>query len=121
MVTGAKDYDHFPIPDERYRFRCIVSAIGSLNTGMYAEAGMGKVTLQWFTDEEDLEDLMGYHIYRWTEDTIKWDEHWDDNCQCWVEAGWKFDTININDVLLTPEDTMFVDILTNKEETIEVK
>jgi hypothetical protein len=89
LVTGAKDYDHFPIPDERYRFRCIVSAIGSLNTGMYAEAGMGKVTLKWFTDEEDLEDLMGYNIYRWTEA--------------------ENDTIIVNDYLLTPAQTEFVD------------
>ena len=89
LVTGAEDYDHFPIPEEKNRFRCIVSAIGSLNTGMYAEAGMGKVTLKWFTDEEDLEDLMGYHIYRWTEA--------------------ENDTIIVNDYLLTPAQTEFVD------------
>ena len=109
FVTGGRDDEHFQAIDEKYRFNIVVQATGSLATGLYAEAGLGKVTLQWHTDEEDFEDLMGYHIYRWTEDTIKWDEHWDDNCQCWVEAGWKFDTIIINDYLLTPEDTMFVD------------
>ena len=109
FVTGGRDDEHFQAIDEKYRFNIVVQATGSLATGLYAEAGLGKVTLQWHTDEEDFEDLMGYHIYRWTEDTIKWDEYWDDNCQCWVEAGWKFDTININDVLLTPEDTIFVD------------
>ena len=108
-IIGGHDNEKFPAIDETTRFDIIVQATGSLATGLYAEAGLGKVTLQWHTDEEDFEDLMGYHIYRWTEDTIKWDEHWDDNCQCWVEAGWKFDTIIINDQLLTPEDTMFVD------------
>ena len=111
LVTCAEDYDHFPIPDERYRFRCIISAVGSLNTGMYAEAGMGKVTLKWFTDEEDLEDLMGYHIYRWTEAEdstyMEYDEHgnWIDEWQYYTRR----DTIIINDYLLTPSQTEFVD------------
>ncbi len=109
MVTGGRDNEKFPIPDEKGRFDIIVQATGSLATGLYAEAGLGKVTLQWETDEEDFEDLMGYHIYRWTEDTIKWDRHYDSSCKCYIEAGWKFDTIIINDQLLTPEDTMFVD------------
>ena len=109
FVTGGRDDEHFTAIDESTRFSIIVQATGSLATGLYAEAGLGKVTLQWETDEEDFEDLMGYHIYRWTEDTIKWDRYYDSNCKCYIEAGWKFDTIIINDNLLTPEDTMFVD------------
>lgn len=109
FVSGGRDDERFPAIDEKYRFDIIVQATGSLATGLYAEAGLGKVTLQWHTDEEDFEDLMGYHIYRWTEDTIKWDRHYDSSCKCYIEAGWKFDTIIINDQLLTPEDTMFVD------------
>lgn len=109
MVTGGRDNEKFPTIDETSRFDIIVQATGSLSTGLFAEAGLGKVTLQWETDEEDFEDLMGYHIYRWTEDTIKWDRHYDSSCKCYIEAGWKFDTIIINDQLLTPEDTMFVD------------
>ena len=109
MVTGGRDNEKFPTIDETTRFDIIVQATGSLATGLYAEAGLGKVTLQWQTDEEDFEDLMGYHIYRWTEDTIKWDRYYDSSCKCYIEAGWKFDTIIINDQLLTPEDTMFVD------------
>ena len=89
MVTGGRDNEKFPIPDETGRFDIIVQATGSLATGLYAEAGLGKVTLQWHTDEEDFEDLMGYHIYRWT------------------DAG--NDTTIINDVLLLPEDTAYVD------------
>ena len=109
IVTGGRDNEKFPIPDEKHRFDIIVQATGSLATGLFAEAGLGKVTLQWHTDEEDFEDLMGYHIYRWTEDTIKWNRYYDSSCKCYIEAGWKFDTIIINDQLLTPEDTMFVD------------
>ena len=108
-ITGGRDNEKFPTIDETTRFDIIVQATGSLATGLFAEAGLGKVTLQWQTDEEDFEDLMGYHIYRWTEDTIKWDRHYDSSCKCYIEAGWKFDTIIINDYLLTPEDTMFVD------------
>ena len=108
-VSEGIDHNKFIPFEEKLRFDIIVQATGSLATGLVADAGLGKVTLQWQTDEEDFEDLMGYHIYRWTEDTIKWDRHYDGSCQCWIEAGWKFDTIIINDVLLTPEDTMFVD------------
>lgn len=89
FVTGGRDDEHFPAIDENTRFDVIIQATGSLATGLFAEAGLGKVTLQWQTDEEDFEDLMGYHIYRWTEGAT--------------------DSIIINDVLLTPEDTMFVD------------
>ena len=109
FVTGGRDDEHFTAIDEKSRFDIIVQATGSLATGLFAEAGLGKVTLRWQTDEEDFEDLMGYHIYRWTEDTIKWDRYYDSSCKCYIEAGWKFDTIIINDQLLTPEDTMFVD------------
>ena len=89
LVKGGRDNEKFPAIDEIARFDIIVQATGSLATGLYAEAGLGKVTLQWHTDEEDFEDLMGYHIYRWAEGAT--------------------DSIIINDVLLTPEDTMFVD------------
>ena len=89
FVTGGRDDEHFTAIDEKSRFDIIVQATGSLATGLFAEAGLGKVTLQWETDEEDFEDLMGYHIYRWTEGAT--------------------DSTIINDVLLTPEDTMFVD------------
>ena len=109
IIKGGRDNEKFPIPDETARFDIIVQATGSLSTGLFAEAGLGKVTLQWETDEEDSEDLMGYHIYRWTEDTIKWNRYYDSSCKCYIEAGWKFDTVVVNDVLLTPEEVEFVD------------
>ena len=109
LVKGGRDNEKFPAIDETTRFDIIVQATGSLATGLFAEAGLGKVTLQWETDEEDFEDLMGYHIYRWTEDTIKWNRYYDSSCKCYIEAGWKFDTVVVNDVLLTPEEVEFVD------------
>lgn len=109
IIKGGRDNEKFPTVDETTRFDIIVQATGSLSTGLFAEAGLGKVTLQWETDEEDFEDLMGYHIYRWTEDTIKWNRYYDSSCKCYIEAGWKFDTVVINDVLLTPEEVEYVD------------
>lgn len=106
-VYGAEDNEHFEIPEENYRFHMEVAAAGSMSTGLMAEAGLGKVTLTWETDEEDFADLLGYNIYRWTQDTIKWDRH-KENGE-WVEAGWKFDTICINSSLIDSEDTQFID------------
>ena len=108
-VYGAEDTDHFKIPEEYHRFNVQVSAAGSLSTGLMAEAGLGKVALTWQTDEEDFEDLLGYNIYRWTEDTIKWDRYYDYDCQCYIEAGWKFDTVQISQSLIDSQDTAFVD------------
>ena len=111
IISDARDYNLFPIPDEKNRFKMIVQATGSLATGLYAEPGMGKVTLKWHTDEEDLEDLMGYHIYRWNEveDSIyvEYDENWN-----WI-GKWNYftrmDTVVINDYLLTPDEIEYVD------------
>ena len=108
-VYGAEDDEYFEIPEENVRFNVQVSATGSLSTGLMAEAGLGKVALTWQTDEEDFEDLLGYNIYRWTEDTIKWDRHYDSSCKCYIEAGWKFDTVQISQSLIDSRDTAFVD------------
>ena len=109
FVYGAEDTDHFEIPIEKFRFNVQVASTGSLSTGLMAEAGLGKVTLTWETDEEDFEDLLGYNIYRWTtEDTIKWDEYWDDLGN-YIEAGWGFDTICINQSVIDAQDSAFVD------------
>ena len=113
FVSGGSDDEHFTAIDENTRFDIIVQATGSLATGLYAEAGLGKVTLQWHTDEEDFEDLMGYHIYRWTEvlDSTEiggdYDEEWN-----WIpkwEHYTRMDTTIINEYLLTPDQIQFVD------------
>lgn len=106
-VYGAEDNEHFEIPEENFRFRMEVAAAGSMSTGLMAEAGLGKVTLTWETDEEDFADLLGYNIYRWTGDTVRWDAHWE-NGQ-WVQAGWRIDTICINSSLIDAEVSQFID------------
>lgn len=108
-VYGAEDDEHFEIPEEKYRFNVQVASAGSMSTGLMAEAGLGKVKLTWETDEEDFEDLLGYNIYRWIEDTIKWNRYYDSNCDCYIEAGWKFDTLIINKSLIDSKETEFVD------------
>lgn len=108
-VYGAEDDEHFEIPEENVRFNVQVASVGSMSTGLIAEAGLGKVKLTWETDEEDFEDLLGYNIYRWTEDTIKWNRYYDSNCKCYINAGWKFDTLIINKSLIDSKETEFVD------------
>lgn len=98
-VYGAEDNEHFEIPEENYRFHMEVAAAGSMSTGLMAEAGLGKVTLTWETDEEDFADLLGYNIYRWTTDSI-----WNKN-----KTEYHFDTICVNTSLLDAQDTEFVD------------
>lgn len=63
-VTGGKDYDHFDIPDEYWRFNVLVQAAGSMANGFAAEAGMGNVKLTWNNENNDFEDAMGFNVYR---------------------------------------------------------
>lgn len=106
-VYGAEDNEHFEIPEENYRFKMEVAAAGSMSTGLMAEAGLGKVTLTWETDEEDFADLLGYNIYRWTGDTVRWNSHYENGK--YIPAGWRIDTICVNTSLLDAQDTEFVD------------
>lgn len=108
-VYGAKDTDHFDAPEEKMRFNVQVSAAGSLATGLMAEAGLGKVNLTWVTDEEDFADLLGYNIYRWTGDTIRWDKYYDYEKGEWIAAGWRIDTLQINTAVLDPQEQSFTD------------
>ncbi|MBR2168459.1 MAG: S8 family serine peptidase, partial [Paludibacteraceae bacterium] len=106
-VYGAEDPDHFPIAEENFRFNMEVAATGSMSTGLMAEAGLGKVTLTWETDEEDFADLLGYNIYRWTGDTVRWNSHYENGK--YIPAGWRIDTICVNSSLIDSQDTEFVD------------
>lgn len=92
-VYGARDNEYFEIPDEKYRFNVQVAAAGSMATGLMAEAGLGKVSLTWETDEEDFEDLLGYNIYRYTLDTL----------------GVSSDSIIVNPTVLEADATEYVD------------
>ncbi len=91
-VSGARDNEYFDIPIEDSRFNVEVAAAGSMATGLMAEAGLGKVTLTWETDEEDFADLLGYNIYRYT-----------------MNEGISSDSIIVNSSVLDSEETEFVD------------
>lgn len=107
LIKGGQDNDKFAAINEENRFQFLVQAAGSLATGLLAEPGLGKVTLTWHTDAEDFEDLMGYDIYRWSDDTIRWDSHWENGN--YIEAGWRVDTTIINDIMLGVNETSYVD------------
>ena len=107
-VYGAKDDEHFEIPEENWRFQMEVAATGSLSTGLMAEAGLGKVTLNWETDEEDFADLLGYNIYRWSPDTIWYNYHYNSSTGHY-EYNYKFDTLCINSSLIDSQDTAYID------------
>lgn len=81
------------LPDEYYRYNVLVQAAGSMSTGMMAQAGLGKVTLDWETDSLEWADLMGYNLYRFTRN---------DSNVC-------SDTIKINRQLIEPEEKTFTD------------
>lgn len=109
-VADAKDDENFEILVEDTRFNVMVQSAGSLATHFFAEAGLGKVTLTWETDEEDFEDLLGYNILRYTEhvDSIyetdidkygDWDQH----------LIIKGDTTLINATLIDSRDQSFTD------------
>ena len=65
-VYGAEDDEYFEIPYEKTRFNINIQAAGSMATGFSAEAGLGKVTLNWNNENNDIEDAMGYNLYRYT-------------------------------------------------------
>lgn len=63
-VAEAEDDEFFEIPVEDVRFNVNVQCTGSLSTGFFAEAGLGRVTLEWEDLDMDFEDIMGYNMYR---------------------------------------------------------
>lgn len=100
-VMGGKDYDHFDIPDEYWRFNVLVQAAGSLATGFAAEAGLGKVELTWNNENNDFEDAMGFNVYRF-------------------QLSEENDTINrvrLNETILDIEATEFTDYEVTPGET----
>jgi len=61
-VTGAKDMDHFEIPIEDRRFRVVVGTANLSSLEFKADAGLGKVSLEW--NNSKLADGLGYNLYR---------------------------------------------------------
>jgi subtilisin family serine protease len=67
-VYGAEDDEFFECPEENVRFNVVVQAAGSMSTGFEATAGIGKIDLEWESPEENIEDILGYNMYRYTMD-----------------------------------------------------
>lgn len=67
-VAGAEDDEYFSIPVENYRFNVYVSAAGSMSDEFFATPGLGKVDLTWESSDENIDDVLGYNIYRYTID-----------------------------------------------------
>jgi len=61
-VTTAKDCEGMEIPKDT-RFSFVVDATGASSVGFIAQAGIGKVDLEW--NGQDMVDLMGYNMYRY--------------------------------------------------------
>ena len=111
-VMGGKDYDHFDIPDEYWRFNVLVQAAGSMATGFAAEAGLGKVTLTWNNEHNDFEDAMGFNIYRYAEPKPQeiYSPHYDDYGNYWeYDTIMVTDTIRLNQEIIDIEATSYTD------------
>lgn len=109
-VSGAEDDEFFEIPIEDMRFNVEVAAAGSMATGLMAEAGLGKVSLTWETDEEDFEDLLGYNIMRYTDHVdsvyvVDYEKYGNYSKHLEIIG----DTTIINPTVIDSEETSFVD------------
>lgn len=90
-IDGALDNENFPIPPENVRFNVYVSAAGSMSDGFMATPGLGKVDLEWEASDKEIDDVLGYNLYRYTVN----------------EEGIASDTIQINKRLI--DDIKFTD------------
>ena len=109
-VAGAEDDEYFEIPVEDMRFNVEVAAAGSMATGLMAEAGLGKVSLTWETDEEDFADLLGYNIMRYTDHVdsvyvVDYEKYGNYSKHLEIIG----DTTIINPTVIDSEETSFVD------------
>jgi hypothetical protein len=108
-VYGAEDNEYFEIPYEKSRFNINIQAVGSMATGFMAEAGLGKVYLKWDNSHNDLEDAMGFNVYRYSDSQLKTiPRHLDENNN-WIEETQVPDTVRINTNIVDIETTEYTD------------
>ena len=108
-VHGAEDDEHFPCPYEKSRFNINVQVAGSMATGFAAEASVGRVKLTWDNSQNDMEDAMGYNVYRFnSEQTKTIPGHYDENWH-WIEPIEIPDTIRINEKILDVDTSEYID------------
>ncbi len=107
-VLGAEDNEYFLCPYEKSRFNINVQAAGSMATGFAAEASLGRVNLTWDNSQNDMEDAMGYNVYRFNDEKKKTIPGHYENGK-WVEPVEVPDTVRINEKILDVETSVYTD------------
>lgn len=113
-VYGAEDDEYFEIPYEKTRFNINIQAAGSMATGFSAEAGLGKVTLNWNNSENNFDDAMGFNVYRYNfveKDSL------DSRGRVTGVKIMVPDTVRINQNILDIEATSYIDYKVTPGET----
>ncbi len=91
-VSSGKNADgFFPIPLENRRFNVLVSASGAMSGGFEASAVLVQEDLACEPQEENVDDILGYNLYRYQYD----------------EEGAATDTLRLNELLI--DDVKFTD------------
>lgn len=113
-VADAQDDEFFEIPIENTRFNVNVQAAGSLSTGFFGEAGLGRVNLEWEDLDMNIEDIMGYNMYRIEPETphFVYDSYgnkvWDSEINDY-KTELRSDTVQINRSLIDAGTTVYTD------------
>lgn len=113
-VADAQDDEFFEIPIENTRFNVNVQAAGSLSTGFFGEAGLGRVNLEWEDLDMNIEDIMGYNMYRIDPETphFVYDRYGNKVCDSTIndyKTELRSDTVQINRSLIDAGTTVYTD------------
>jgi len=125
-VWGGEDNEFFECPYEKTRFNVNIQAANSMSTGFMAEGSAKCVKLSWNkSDADDIEDAMGYNIYRYTE-RVRYEEVldewgnkiWDDETDDWLKREIiERDTLRINPYVIGVETESYLDRAVTPGET----
>ena len=107
-VRGAEDDEYFSCPYEKSRFNINVQVAGSMATGFAAESSVGHVTLTWDNSQNDIEDAMGYNVYRFCNEQKRTVPRHYENGK-WIDAHEVVDTIRINENILDVDTDNYID------------
>ena len=107
-VRGAEDDEFFPCPYEKSRFNINVQVAGSMATGFAAEASVGRVNLTWDNSQNDIEDAMGYNVYRFCNEQKRTVFGHYENGR-WIDTHEVVDTIRINENILDVDTDNYID------------
>lgn len=116
FIYGAKDLEHFEIPEEKYRFNVMVQSAGALETGLVAVPERGRILLEWETKESDFPDMQGYNLYRYTQREETYYE-WGDN-ENGVYGRWEKTRV-VNDTILLNKQLLNIGVTTYTDFDVE--